>query len=187
MKMKRHKRPVLKVVVIGAVITLVISVVSIYILGESSDYLLIRRLVWFAGRDIPHRQVRLLYKTDHQALLEACRELSKRVATGDMKGGSYYLRGSQRLPVVSSFPKPILDLKPNYVYIDENNSGRVMVEMYGGFAHFGVLAYTEDYRKPSWAEYGDKELIPGLWYYDDGYMDNPEYDKTVEALRPKEG
>jgi hypothetical protein len=185
MKMKRRKRTILKVIVIGAVIALVTSVFSIYMLGEASGYLLIRGLVWFAGKDIQHGQVRLLYKTDHQALLDACKELSKRVATGDMKAGRYYLRGGLRLPVVSGFPKPILDLEPNYVYIDENDSGRVMVEMGGGFAHFGVLAYTEDYKKPSWAKYGDKQLIEGLWYYDEGYDQNAEYDKIIEALRPK--
>ena len=33
--------------------------------------------------------------------------------------------------------------------------------------------------------YGDKELIPRLWYYDDGYRDNPEYDKKIETLIQK--
>jgi len=116
--------------------------------------------------------------------LQGCRELSKQCARGDLKPGTYYM-GYDHRPEVSRFPKPILDLKPNYVYIDENDSGRVMLEMGGGFAHFGVLAYTEDYHKPSWSEYGDRELVPGLWYYDDGYENNPEYDTTIEALIEK--
>ena len=175
--MKPRKRTIVKGIVIGLVIASLISIFSIYMLGEASGYLVIRGFGWFARRDIQQKHVRLLYKTDHHALLDACRDLSKRVAIGEMKPGTYWLRGGRRLPVVSSFPKPILELKPNYVYIDENDSGRVMLEMGGGFVHFGVLAYTEDYKKPSWSEYGDKELIPGLWYYDDGYGENAAYDK----------
>jgi len=37
-------------------------------------------------------RVKLLYKTDHQALLAACRELSKRVTDGNMENGPYELR-----------------------------------------------------------------------------------------------
>ena len=61
-----------------------------------------------------------------------------------------------------------------------------MLEMLGGLVHFGVVAYTEDYQKPPFAgfKFGDRELIPGLWYYDDGY-NNPEYDKKFEALLQK--
>lgn len=93
--------------------------------------------------------------------------------------------GIDHHPETSRFPKPILDLAPNYVNIDEDDCGRVMVEMLGGLSHFGVLAYTEDYQKASWAVYGDKELIPGLWYYDDGYEGNPRYQKKIDALLQK--
>ena len=101
---------------------------------------------------------------------------------GELRPGEYYLRGSERHPAASRFPKPILELAPTYVYIDENDSGRVMVEMHGGFDHFGVEAYAEDYKKPSYFEYREKELLPGLWYYDDGYIHNPEYDKRIDTL-----
>lgn len=170
-----------KALVIAAVIILAVVIFVGYMVG---DYLIIHGPVFFGIRDAQRKQVSLLYKTDHQALLKACRELSRRVAAEDLKSGTYRIR-TDRDPAISQFPQPILDLKPNYVYIDENDSGRVMLEMHGGFAHFGVLAYTEDYKKPSWSEYGDKELIPGLWYYDDGYNENPKYDKTIETLRPK--
>ena len=131
-------------------------------------------------------KVHLLCKTDHQALLEACNKLSEQVAKGNLKPGEYGVRIGPD-PEVSKFPRPILDLSPSYVYIDENDSGRVLIEMLGGLiGHFGVLAYTEDYKKPYRTySYGDKELIPGLWYYDDGYRDNPEYEKIIEALTQK--
>ncbi|MFH1716052.1 MAG: hypothetical protein ABIF19_01765 [Planctomycetota bacterium] len=164
MKIKAHTKLVLRRIVLGLVIVFVLSAVVLYMVG---DYLIIRGFVFFGGHDIEDKQIRLLYKTDHQALLAACRELSKQVTKGELKAGTYWVRGNNRSPEASQFPQPILDLKPNYVYIDENDCGRVMLEMFGGFTHFGVLAYTEDYKKPTWAEYGDKELIPGLWYYDD--------------------
>jgi hypothetical protein len=134
--------------------------------------------------------VKLLYKTDHQALLAACRELSKKVTDGNMANGPYELRsGSDRW--ITGIPQPLLDLRPNNVYINYN--GRVIVEMLGGLDHFGVYAYPEDYKRPPHAsdELGHKKLLEGLWYYDDGYQycvsveEYEEYDKYIESLRPK--
>jgi len=58
--------------------------------------------------------------------------------------------------------------------------------MLGGFGHLGALAYPEDFKEP-WPnfKYGHKQLIPGLWYYDDGYDGNPKYDSKIEALLKK--
>jgi hypothetical protein len=130
-------------------------------------------------------KVRLLCKTDHQALLEACNDLSKQVASGDLKPGKYMVLINPD-PEVSKFPRPILELRPRYVYLDDY-SGRVLIEMTGALeVHFGVCAYPEDFKASfKGFEYGDKELIPRLWYYDDGYDDNPDYDKRVEALLRK--
>ena len=172
---------IFKRIVLAVSIVLVIAVFAFYIVGY---FLFPYGFVFFAFRDAQHRQVRLLCKTNHQALLEACNELSKQVAEGNLKPGRYSVYRKPD-PEASRFPKPILDLEPSYVYIDKNDCGRVMVEMLGGLGHFGVEAYTEDYKKPSYSEYGDKELIPGLWYYDDGYDGNPEYDKRIEALMKK--
>ena len=107
-----------------------------------------------------------------------------------MDNGPYQLRsGSDRR--IAGFPRPILDLRPNHVYINYN--GRVILEMLGGMNHAGVYAYPEDYEKPPHAaeELGHKKLLDGLWYYDDGfqYCNSPEeyedYDKYIESLRPK--
>jgi len=137
-------------------------------------------------------QTRLLCETDHQVLLEACRDLSRRVDAGDLKSGRYNIR-NHLYEQVPRFPKVILDLQPIYVYIDENDSGRVIIPIFRGFDHFGVTAYTEDYMEsgPKYKYvdkdlfYGDRELIPGLWYYDDGYIDDPEYDKKIDELIEK--
>ncbi len=131
-------------------------------------------------------KVRLLCKTNHHALLEACNGLSKQAASGNLKPGKYEVFINPD-PEVSKFPREIMELGPRYVYIDENGSGRVMIEMTGALElHFGVLAYTEDFKKPFKSfEYGDRELIPRLWYYDDGYNNNPEYDKQIKTLIQK--
>ena len=176
--MNLRKKRVLKII-----IALVISFAVVYTLyGLYVLYTSMKDV----KRDVKQRQARLLCETDHQALLEACRELSRQGAKGDLKPGRYSIRRDPD-PDTSQFPQPILDLRPSYVYIDENDSGRVMVEMYGGLYHFGVEAYTEDYQKPPFAgfKFGDKELIHRLWYYDDGYEENPEYDKVIEALIQK--
>ena len=171
---------------------LIIIIVALAITSVGSLTLPVVRHVWIrlmVSRPIKMRgEMRedLLCKTDFQALLIACRELSNRAAKGELKPGTYFIGNEPRDPRVLSFPQPILDLAPSDVYIDENDSGRVMLEMSGGLDHFGILAYTEDYKNPSWSDkYGDRELISGLWYYDDNYKKIPNYDARVEALLQK--
>jgi hypothetical protein len=129
-------------------------------------------------------QVRLLCKTDHQELLEACREIMRDDEL--MKPGMKYpVRGAKRRPEISRLPKPILDLEPSAVFTP-NPIEYIRLEMAGGANHFRVRAYPENFQKPfANFEYGDKELIPGLWYYDDGYHQNPEYGKKIEDLMQK--
>ena len=139
-------------------------------------------LIFVAGHYLLEgMKVRLLCKTDYQALLEACNELSKQVAKGNLKPGKYKVLISPD-PQVSQFARPILELKPSYVYIDED-SGRVLIEMVDGLIHFGVCAYPEDFEVPFRGfEYGYKELIPRLWYYDYRYRENTQYEKIIDAL-----
>ena len=131
-------------------------------------------------------RVRLLCRTDHQALLQACREVLRR---GSLNiGKSYWVGGAQPPPEVSSLPKPILDLAPCAIRIEKILGGEPVVHLVMGTSadYFGVYAYPEDYKAPSkHFKYGDKQLIPGLWYDDEGYADNPRYDKGIEALLKK--
>ncbi|UCC98850.1 MAG: hypothetical protein JSW66_02945 [Phycisphaerales bacterium] len=176
--MKKSKRTVLKIF-IASVIALAICL-ALYILLNLYVFV---GTVYF-GPDTQEMRARLLYHTDHQALLDACREISRRVVIGDLRPGTYNIRVDPD-PEASSFPQVILDLAPNYVYVDEGYSGRVMLEMHGGLGHLGVQAYPEDYKSPSYSKFGDKELIDGLWYYDDGYRKNPQWEKKTEALIQK--
>jgi hypothetical protein len=67
--------------------------------------------------------------------------------------------------------------------------------MHGGWdhikremSHFGVNIYPEDFKEPKGNfKYGDRELLPGLWYYDEGYLRNPEFDKIIEKLIEEHG
>jgi len=130
-----------------------------------------------------HFRTQLLCKTDHQALLEACRELTGRVASGKLKAAGYSVRFSPD-PEVSQFPEVIRALQPRYVIIYDD--GQVRIDMGGGLDVFGVRAYPDDYRKPyPNFKYGDRELVKGLWYYDEFYKFNNEYDRKIDALLRK--
>jgi hypothetical protein len=148
-------------------------------------------VVW-AMRDLDKMEARrpaLLYKTDHRELLGACRELSRQVATGRLKPGSYQLNISKPDPHTRQFPQLILDLHPLHVEVKEN--GLVNIVM-SPVVMYGVVAYPEDieniptkafkYRDGSWGI----ELIENLWYYDEDFQNHPEHIKDVEELLKKE-
>jgi hypothetical protein len=65
-----------------------------------------------------------------------------------------------------------------------NSRGGVWIELGTTFRHFSVSAGTEDLLSQSSSDrsYGDRELVPGLWYRDDRYNGRTDYDKVVEKL-----
>lgn len=128
------------------------------------------------GFQVNQARTRLLCETDHQALLETCRVLSQQAMNPEFKGAVYRSREVRRLP------EPIPALRPNHVTIGQD--GLVKVEMYNGWYTMGVRVYPEGYPKyPPPFRYGDRELLEGLWYYDEGYKPDPEvYDKIVDGL-----
>ncbi|MHC4086506.1 MAG: hypothetical protein ACYSU5_15060 [Planctomycetota bacterium] len=126
-------------------------------------------------RDTRQRQVLLLYETDHKALLEACRTVLKEAREGKWEYRQYPIRYIPD-PNTDKLPEPILRLNPTYIRIGQDY---MMIEMYGGLAHYGVLAFSES------EGHGDKKLLDGLWYYSDGYREVPDYDKIIESYRPK--
>ena len=50
-----------------------------------------------------------------------------------------------------------------------------------------MYAYPDGYEKhfPN-ARYGDRELLHGLWYYDDNYLHVPAYDAEIDAILTEE-
>jgi hypothetical protein len=61
--------------------------------------------------------------------------------------------------------------------------------MHGGFDHFGVYAYPEDFKEPHDSfRYGDRKLIDGLWYYDEEYHYDPEeYGRRIDGWLKQRG
>lgn len=184
--MKIRKKIVLKIVP-AAVITFTL-VFLLYKLDFSWVYI----YQSVSMLKVQRSRVSLLCQTDHKALLEACRELSrkipefsKKLPAGEPHPDSYSLRAVLNSQELSCLPKPILDLGPDDIYINED--GCIVLSIsFGRLGHFGVNAYPEDYKEPfEGFHYGDRELIDGLWYYDDGYKRNPKYDKRIEALLKK--
>lgn len=132
------------------------------------------------------RRVQLLYKTDHQVLLDACRELLQRADRGELKLGTMYSIRTVYDPKVLTFPRIVLDLQPTFVFLQDG--GSVTLEMLGGFVHCGVHAYPETVKESAHPgfDFGDKKLLDGLWYYDDGYDTRGKaYDRYIESLRPR--
>jgi len=179
MKMKGNKRIFSKRNII--VLSIILPIILLTILTVGILFVQLYPIVYF-GIISPFQenrmQERLLCKTDHQALLEACRALSKQVlAENPVRPGYMKVPDSE----LSRYPL-IRDLGGR-VFININ--GVVSIEMGGTMRHFGVKAYLpEDLNQPS-SNYGDKEMFPGLWYYDDRYNREKDYDKVVEKLLQK--
>ncbi len=127
-------------------------------------------------------RIRLLRDTDHHALLKAGREVLSQVAPRPFEiAGTGYFPISADVPV----PEVIRSLRPHAVLVA--SAGYLIVEMHGGMDHFGVYVYPEGHHAGAANDHcGDRKLTEGLWYYDDGYLHNPDYDRRIDAL-VKEG
>jgi hypothetical protein len=125
------------------------------------------------------RQDRLLCRTDHQALLAECRELHRQlcVENPDIKKQEYIKVSDSEL---SKFP--LIRRLGGRVFASLN--GAVWIELGWTMRHFGVSAATEDLLSQSSSNrsYGNRELVPGLWYYDDEYNRDKDYDETIDHM-----
>jgi hypothetical protein len=113
-----------------------------------------------------HRaSVRLLHQTDYTALRDAGRALLKQF--GD-KPGVYKISDHPQSPAVAQFPKVILDLAPESVMIAGHDY--VVIMMFAnGFQHVRAFIYSEEYEETHpGAILGDRMLVEGLWYSEDG-------------------
>ncbi len=133
------------------------------------------------------RRVRLLYHTDHEELLQAGREILSR-GPKDPKNYRYY--GPMHIdgfPVPRNvrIPKVVHKLKTHANLINFN--GYVVLQMKEGLIGYGVKIFPEGFKAPRsrYFRYGNKELLPGLWYYDVEYRHIPQYDKTIDYIIQK--
>ena len=133
---------------------------------------------------LQRRRIRLLYYTDHEELLKAGRGILRQ-GPKDLKNYHYY--GPMHIdgfPVPGNvrIPKVVKKLRPHAVLI--NFSGYVVLQMHENvIERFGLRIYPEDFKTRSrYFSYGNKQLLPGLWYYDRDYHNNPRYDKVIDYV-----
>ncbi len=164
-------------IIILSIILLAVLIVGIYFVVHSPAVLFCAFSVFQTFKEV-RMQKQVLCRTDHQALLQECRELSKQVLT-ENPDIEYYMIVPDS--VLSKYPV-IRDIGARLVRV--NSSGIVTIPMGSTMWHFGIYAYPEGLNlHPSSHE--DKELIPGLWYYDDRYGRYEDYDEGIERLLQK--
>lgn len=89
----------------------------------------------------------LIHKADHALLLEESRKLIR-----DYPGEDIYIGDKRLHPIFKQ-------IKALNVTIEKDCA---IIVLHGAFDHYGAYAFLEGV-EPS----GDRELIPGLWYYSD--------------------
>ena len=129
------------------------------------------------------RRILLLYHTDHEALLKAGRQI---LSQGPKDPMNYRYYGPQHIegfpaPRGVRIPKVIRKLRPHASLINRN--GYVVLQMQGGMTDFGVRIYPEGFKgRRYYFTCGNRELLPGLEYYDYKYNRIPEYDKRIDEI-----
>ena len=133
------------------------------------------------------RRILLLYHSDHEALLKAGREILRQ---GPKDPWNYPFIGIQHIdgfpvPREVPIPKVVHQLRPHANLINRN--GYFVLQMEETAKGFGVKIYPEGFKTPRYYgfKYGNRELIPGLWYYDDEYDLIPEYNNTIDYIIQK--
>lgn len=135
-----------------------------------------------------HQRARLLFQTDHRALLAACRQVmtNRHAFARDMDWhGPNDPTESLIDPKDSKIPRPIASLHPRDVIARDSE---VDLELHGGFDHYGVIALSEQAAHDATNRFsGLIELVSGLWYYDEGLaQDHDRWIKKLRKMRPHE-
>jgi hypothetical protein len=140
---------------------------------------------WRGVEDSDPKRVQLLYRTDHVALLAACREV--------MANRNVYKQRNENFrsfidPTDPKLPAAIVALQPCEIISDDDDS--VYLQLHGGSDDYGVYAYSEKVAhrhidvSNGWS--GEIQLIPGLLFFDRGltYKDRAEYLNKLKAMKP---
>jgi len=123
----------------------------------------------------------ILYETDHEMLLTDCREIMRKAAAGTFPVGEYLFADHPVSEIQTlKIPESIMRLNPMKIIVDEKY---LEISMHGGWYHFGVVAYKKN--KYVDTALGNMELIDGLWYFDDEFYENDNYEAYLKSLDPK--
>jgi len=131
------------------------------------------------------KRVQLLYETDHEALLQACRSLMEQKRNNSLNMNHWFIeqRFAKALRINGNFhaagiSETIVDLEPVFIKIYEDD--RVLIELVSDFYSVAVQAYPDDVEGG-----GNKKLLDGLWYWDVGYEKISDFDEYLKRLKPK--
>ena len=178
--MKTHKTASNKTVLAIFIITLIVSFFVV------RSKLSMRTYRSSAKQLAQQRRVLLLYHTDHEVLLKAGRQI---LSQGPKDPMNYRYYGPQHIegftvPRGVRIPKVIRKLRPHASLINRN--GYVVLQMQGGLTDFGVRIYPEGFKgRRYYFTCGNRELLPGLEYYDYKYNRIPDYDKRIDEIIKK--
>src|ERR1051325_7496387 len=142
-----------------------------------------------AWRDVQHsksERVQLLYRTDHVAILAACREVITNRHTFTRDGDWHGTENSDQSfidPKDPRVPAVIVALRPRDIIASDSD---VHLELHDGFDHYGVIALTEQGASSRTNGFsGPFQLIPGLWYYDEGLTyDRAAWMEKLKGMKP---
>jgi hypothetical protein len=139
--------------------------------------------VWRLSKNINRRVTKVLFQSDYRTLLYGCRQILSDASSGKLASGTYEIRtsGSEN---AYKFPQIILSLDPTYIHIEDNT---VLIELAGGLSHCGLFmsldanSFSGDHK-----HFQNMNLIDGLWYYDDGFLETPNWAEKLKKLKPKD-
>ncbi|MBN1819053.1 MAG: hypothetical protein JW828_16965 [Sedimentisphaerales bacterium] len=169
-----------KTVVYVSLCFVVLCVVVWFLFNAFSDFITPEPI-----KQINQIRVKVLYHTNHEELLKACRDklatynnslpdekIKNEGITTTVKSGPGFGTGED---IPQKTHMKILDLKPTFVEISRK---MIHLEMCTGFYSVSVSAFPDGVEG-----FGDLKLIDGLWYSDDGFRKNPDFSKYLEQLK----
>lgn len=144
--------------------------------------------VVLAGRGVEDsnpKRVQLLYRTDHVALLAACREVMAKRNTFKQRKENFRSFIDPKDP---GLPAAIAALQPRQIISDDDDS--LYLQLHGGSERYGVMAYSEKTASTHTNDIGGSSgqilLTSGLLFFDERltYKDHAEYLNKLRAMKP---
>jgi hypothetical protein len=135
---------------------------------------------WKDAAQTDSQRIQLLYRTDHAALLAACRTVMT-------NRNSYRHNGDGFIDLKDpAVPAAIVALRPRSVAVSDD---WVSMGLNGSIESLVVVAYSEQWESSHTnGASGNLRLIPGLWFTDEGFSyrdnDRAEYIKELKAKKP---